>query len=201
MRGTSDELCAGEGDDEGMKTKNLYMQLVFVRHGKTDWGKAKKISGWEDIPLNEGGVAECEGLLPQLDGGFDIIYSSPLKRAAQSAEIFSRHLGVPVVHDPDLRERNFGSLMGKTWEQVLEEYGADMREIDVRQEYDYRPFGGESAQQVRERVERFARRAVQDGHARPLVVAHAGVIRMMQSLCLKKGEDSVGHNSLHTFDL
>lgn len=177
------------------------MHLTFIRHGKTDWGVAKRMSGWEDPELNDGGRTDCIKLLPQLEQGFDVIYTSPLKRASQTAEIFGDHLRIPVVGDPDLRERNYGTLAGKTWDQVLQEHGSDMREKDVRQQYDYRAFGGESAEQVRERVTRFLETVRGAEYRDLLVVSHSGIIRLMYALTGQTPPEHTDHTTLYVFDV
>jgi broad specificity phosphatase PhoE len=177
------------------------MLLTFIRHGKTDWGVAKRMTGWEDPELNNLGRERCLEMLPLLQREFDVIYTSPLKRASQTAEIFGGHLRIPVVADPDLRERNYGTLAGKTWEQVLQEYGDDMRKKDVRQEYDYRPFDGESAEQVRERVVRFLETVRGTEYRNPLVVSHSGIIRLMHALTKQAPPEHTDYSTLYTFEI
>lgn len=177
------------------------MLLTFIRHGKTDWGVAKRMTGWEDPELNDIGRLRSLELLPTLQHGFDVIYTSPLKRASQTADIIGGHLHLPVIADPDLRERNYGTLAGKTWEQVLQEYGDDMREKDVRQQYDYRPFGGESAEQVQERMKRFLEKVRGTEYRNPLVVSHSGIIRLMHALKKQAPPEHTDYSTLYTFEI
>ena len=95
------------------------MKLYLVRHGQTDWNLEGKAQGHSDIPLNETGVHQAEELRDKLKGlDFDVCYSSPLKRAAQTAEIVADGC-TKIVFDDDLKERNFGDYEGKTpdWKQ------------------------------------------------------------------------------------
>ena len=74
------------------------MELYIIRHGKTYWNNEKKIQGWADIELTESGrrVAydSAEGMK---DIHFDAIYSSPLKRAYETACILKGSRELPVV--------------------------------------------------------------------------------------------------------
>ena len=76
------------------------MKLYIIRHGQTDWNRARRLQGRTDIPLNEWGrrVAELtrEGLK---DVTFDVAFTSPLIRAKETAELILR--GIIEVEDDD----------------------------------------------------------------------------------------------------
>src|SRR5438128_1464296 len=122
------------------------MKLIFVRHGQTDYNKADIVQGQEkDIPLNEEGrrqVAASASLVPT-----DVyrIFSSPLLRASQTAEIINERLHKEIEFADALKEFSYGSLAGKTWSQIETETGdPDIHRKDNAVHFDYRPFGGES---------------------------------------------------------
>jgi broad specificity phosphatase PhoE len=78
------------------------MRLVLIRHGETDWNVEGRYQGQADPPLNARGLAQAGELAEKLAGsGLDLIYTSPLLRAAQTAEIIARRLGIPI--HPELR--------------------------------------------------------------------------------------------------
>lgn len=85
------------------------MKLYIVRHGVTDWNEAKRLQGNSDIPLNEKGRElariTAEGLK---DIPFDHIFSSPLGRAVETAEIIRRDRDIPIITDERLIEMGFG---------------------------------------------------------------------------------------------
>ena len=89
------------------------MKLYIIRHGQTSWNKERKLQGRTDIPLNESGreVAELtkEGFK---DIPFDMAFTSPLKRARETAEIIMSGRNVPVINDERIIEVNFGSYEG-----------------------------------------------------------------------------------------
>ena len=89
------------------------MELYIVRHGKTYWNEQRKIQGWADIDLTEEGrevaVLSAEGMK---EIHFDAIYSSPLKRANETAHILRGDRDLPVVVDERIKEIGFGVLEG-----------------------------------------------------------------------------------------
>lgn len=94
------------------------MKLYLVRHGQTDWNLKHKEQGQVDIPPNETGIEQAKNLRTKLKSyDFDICYCSPLKRAAQTAEIaVNSHTNIVFVDD--LKERSFSELEGtdpRTW--------------------------------------------------------------------------------------
>ena len=89
------------------------MMLYIVRHGETDWNRQKKVQGRTDIPLNEYGrhLAEetAEGMK---DIPIDIGYTSPLKRARETAEIILEGRDIPLLDEPRIQEISFGIYEG-----------------------------------------------------------------------------------------
>ena len=186
------------------------MEFIFVRHGETDSNKGRVIQGARlDPPLNETGIEQAEELANVLkDVKFDLIVSSPLKRAAQTAEIVQKHFDVPLEIVPQLIERDFGSLTGKNWEEIGEITGLGkekVRKIDLNQEYDYRPYGGQSAEEVRKNLENCLEH-LKDKYAdkKLLVVTHGGVIRLMHILHTEEPGDEhlrPANASIHYFEI
>lgn len=132
------------------------MRLYMVRHGETDWNKARKIQGQVDIPLNEFGrhlAAETgKGLA---DIPFGLCISSPLLRATETARLILGGRNVPVITDERIEEMAFGVWEGKCcskegWDLPQEFH--DFFEAPQR----YRaPEGGEDFYMVRERLKDF----------------------------------------------
>ena len=81
------------------------MKLYLVRHGETDWNRARKIQGQVDIPLNEFGIHLAEETGKGLkDIPVDLCFTSPLGRAKQTAEIILKGRDVPVIEEPLIME-------------------------------------------------------------------------------------------------
>lgn len=89
------------------------MKLYLIRHGETDWNIVKRLQGATDIPLNENGEAlareTAEGLkeIP-----FDMVFTSPLKRAYRTAEIVKGNREIPLIIEERIREICFGDYEG-----------------------------------------------------------------------------------------
>ena len=87
--------------------------LLLVRHGETDWNADGRLQGHTDRPLSDFGRRQARQLADELEGEqFDAIYASDLARARETAEIVGARLGLPVVLDPDLREKDWGTGRG-----------------------------------------------------------------------------------------
>ncbi|HEU5211609.1 MAG TPA: histidine phosphatase family protein [Gaiellaceae bacterium] len=152
--------------------------ILLVRHGETDWNAARRIQGQTNSPLNDRGRAQANALADELAGEpITAVYSSDLDRARETAEILAGRLDLPVVVDPALRERNFGSWEGKTVDELEARWpGAWARWRDGNE--------GEGdvedhltlAARVRDAVHRLA--AAHPGE-RILVVAHGGAMRVI----------------------
>lgn len=90
------------------------MRLYLVRHGETDWNKARRIQGQADIPLNEFGRSLAVKTAAGLRGiPFAVCYSSPLKRALETAKLILAGRDVPIITDGRIEEMAFGEWEGK----------------------------------------------------------------------------------------
>jgi len=104
------------------------MNIYLLRHGETDWNRAERLQGHTDILLNEKGRMQMEHagkVLHDLDIKMDLILSSPLSRARESARIVADELGYKrenVLVEQGLIERCFGLGEGLTAEERKEKY-------------------------------------------------------------------------------
>jgi broad specificity phosphatase PhoE len=181
------------------------MRLIIVRHGETDSNHAGIIMGQRlDDPLNQTGRKQAEAAARELQkAGIDTILASSLRRARETAEIISQAIGVPVVCRDELKERDFGGLSGKRWDELDEPSGGKAKELfqkDQNQEYDYRPWGGESVGDVKARLEKIIGEAKRSGGT-VLLVAHGGILRLMHHLVHKETIAKPQNASIHEFVL
>lgn len=103
------------------------MEIALVRHGQTDWNLHSRLQGTSDIPLNDTGLAQAREAARLLaDERWDAVVSSPLARAAVTADVIAEALGLTVIaRDPSLVERAYGEAEGLTKEEALERFGDD----------------------------------------------------------------------------
>ncbi|MEC0176956.1 histidine phosphatase family protein [Paenibacillus favisporus] len=104
--------------------------IGLIRHGVTEWNKLGKAQGISDIPLNDEGINQATALAKRLSiDTWDIIFSSNLTRARQTAEIIRKLLGVASVFtDERIREINCGLIEGTTEEERIARWGVKWRE-------------------------------------------------------------------------
>ncbi|KAF1029599.1 MAG: Phosphoserine phosphatase 1 [Burkholderia plantarii] len=157
-------------------------QILFIRHGETDWNRVKRIQGHIDIPLAQTGVAQAQQLAARLadearDGlRLDAIYSSNLQRARQTAEPIAARLDLPVVLNEGVRERNYGAFQGHDSTQIAEQFPDAYAHWQTR-DPGFEPPGGESQRALYHRVWH-AIDAIAAAHAggRIAIVTHGGVL-------------------------
>lgn len=92
------------------------MNICIIRHGETDWNIIGKLQGREDIPLNDNGKTQAELCgLALGNKKWKAIFTSPLSRARQTADIIASVLDIhEVYHENDLVERDYGKASGLT---------------------------------------------------------------------------------------
>jgi 2,3-bisphosphoglycerate-dependent phosphoglycerate mutase len=130
--------------------------LVLVRHGESEWNKKNLFTGWRDVDLSEGGVAEARAAGRKLKAQglkFDVAFTSALKRAQRTLDIMLEELGqnIPVIKDQALNERDYGDLVGLNKDDARQKWGAE-QVLAWRRSYDVAPPGGESLKDTAARV-------------------------------------------------
>ena len=120
------------------------MELVFIRHGQSEWNAKNLFTGWRDVKLSEQGIAEAQAAgrkLKEKGYLFDIAFTSVLTRAIKTCNIVleeSDQLFVPQVKTWRLNERHYGQLQGLDKKQTAEKYG-DEQVLLWRRSYDVMP--------------------------------------------------------------
>ena len=145
---------------------NNATRVLAIRHGETAWNVGAKIQGHLDIPLNDTGRWQAERMAATVaDDAIDVIYSSDLLRASQTAEPIARLCQLPLTTDAGLRERCFGVFQGMTFPEIEARWPEEARRWSKR-DPDFGPDGGGESLTV------FYDRCV--GAATRLVAAHPG---------------------------
>ncbi len=163
--------------------KDNGMKLLLVRHGETDWNIKSRIQGRTDISLNGTGERQAEELgnmilwkkIPVAG-----IYTSKLNRARQTASIISEMLDVPCQVEEGLEEMNLGIWEGRTWKLVQEEYSREYQNWQDNRRYTRVP-GGESYQDLLDRLLPALARILNKSRGDTLVVTHSACIMTLMS--------------------
>jgi 2,3-bisphosphoglycerate-dependent phosphoglycerate mutase len=155
-------------------------RILAIRHGETAWNKDARIQGQLDIPLNDTGRWQATRTAEALRSeAIAAVYSSDLKRAAQTALAIAQTQGLELNHHTGLRERHFGECQGSTWSD-LETQRPDITDAWRRRVPDFAPPGGESLLALRERVEQaFHELAARHVGEQIVIVAHGGVLDIL----------------------
>jgi phosphoserine phosphatase len=157
--------------------------ILLARHGQSDWNATRRWQGHADRPLTERGRAQASALAERVAHiDLDAVYSSDLRRAADTARVVAEAQGLGLVQLPELREVDVGSWSGLTRDEAEERFPdgfSRWREgfpgWDDGEDYD------EMAQRVIGAVVQIAL-AHEDGRA--LVVSHGGPIRAIHAAAL-----------------
>lgn len=155
--------------------------IYFIRHGETDWNRAGRLQGKQDIALNAVGRQQAAEVAGHLSDHIGVKtrtlpwISSPMSRVVETADIARRTLGLPqggYTIDDRLIELGFGQWEGLTWKEVRKANpaGAAARDKD---KWGCVPPGGESYAMLLDRVSAF----IEGLREEAIIVAHGGVAR------------------------
>ncbi|MCE3230798.1 MAG: phosphatase [Alphaproteobacteria bacterium] len=159
--------------------------FYFVRHGETDWNMAHRIMGQTDIPLNEKGIRQSQRLQACLkDFEFGTIWSSPLQRARQTAEIINEVFHHPIQYTDDLKERGWGCGEGQSHEHFLPHMKAASG-LNKAKEAKL-PEGAETYNTFKIRIIFAFQEILIPNSKPPLVVSHGGVFQVLTILLADK---------------
>jgi broad specificity phosphatase PhoE len=147
--------------------------LLLARHGETDWNRDGRFQGHTDVPLNERGRAQAERLAARLAGtAIDAVLASDLARAAETARIVARALGLEPALSPAWREMHVGALEGARRDGDL--LGVAARSAGPVAE------GAETFAEFRGRVVAAYEQAGREHPGRTvLVVSHSGTLKAL----------------------
>lgn len=159
------------------------MKIYFVRHGETIWNKEKKIQGRSDIPLNEYGkelgMITADALK---DIPFDIVYSSPLIRAKETAEILVKDRNLVIHEDNRLLEMSFGEGEGESLPEIHAHPEMKLHNF-IHNPGEYTPpAGGETFEELYDRCKNFMEEIIipaEKKYDTMLIVGHGALIRGM----------------------
>lgn len=183
------------------------MRIRLVRHGESEGNVAATLQGCRlDTPLSARGRRQAESLAIRLQGeDVDSVFSSPMTRARETAEIVSAPHGLGITLDADLVEFDWGTWTGRPLDEEMEREVASLRARWRSGDTEVSPPGGESPLRAAQRARRALSRLQAEGVLAPLVVAHGRFNRIFMTLLLgrdlsRMDEVRQRNGSLSSFD-
>lgn len=154
------------------------LKILLVRHGETDWNREHRIMGAEAIPINVNGRRQAKELRQAIQGlDIDAVYTSPILRAKETAQILFQGRSLVLQDDDRLVEVNYGDWTGRTFEEIRRDPG--YIPYYLRMETPIAP-NGDTLQQVQERAMDFFQDVqVNCADQTVVVVSHADWIKCM----------------------
>jgi broad specificity phosphatase PhoE len=163
-------------------------ELILARHGETEWNVEEVFRGRIDIKLNETGVRQAKLLAQYLrDVNIDAVYSSPLRRALNTAEVIARYHKLEVKIAPGLIDFDFGKWQGLSLQKVKNKY-KELYAQWLENPHLIRMPDGESLDEVRKRALRVVDEVVAKHEGAVVLVSHRVVNKVL--ICALLGVDN-----------
>lgn len=127
--------------------------LILIRHGETAWNVIGRYQGQADPSLNKRGREQAQSLAQELKDKTDlnILFTSPLKRTLQTAQLIAQVLEIPIYMEPDLKEIHQGDWQTRLRSEIEDAYPDLFRKWELSP-WEVTPPGGEHLNQVKKRV-------------------------------------------------
>jgi broad specificity phosphatase PhoE len=126
--------------------------IILIRHGETDWNIEGRYQGQADPPLNSNGMHQAQVLVTMLqDINLELLFSSPLRRAKQTAKLISEQLAIPLLEDSRLMEIHQGDWQARLRADIQALY-PDLFLAWETNPWGVNPPGGENLSSVQSRV-------------------------------------------------
>ena len=168
--------------------------ILLIRHGQSEWNKLNLFTGFKNIELSEQGIEEANKAgqnFKNLDIKFNIVFTSELKRAQETAKIILQNLDQweflnnegKIISNINLNERDYGDLTGLNKKETAEKFGEEQVH-KWRRGYSDQPPNGESLEDVVRRVTKYFEEVIQpaiqsDENGNILIAAHGNSLRAL----------------------
>ena len=168
--------------------------ILLIRHGQSEWNKLNLFTGFKNIELSEQGIEEANNAgqnFKNLDIKFNIVFTSELKRAQETAKIILQNLDQwdflnnegKIISNINLNERDYGDLTGLNKKETAEKFGEEQVH-KWRRGYSDQPPNGESLEDVVRRVTKYFEEVIKpaiqsDENDNILIAAHGNSLRAL----------------------
>ena len=168
--------------------------ILLIRHGQSEWNKLNLFTGFKNIELSEQGIEEANKAgqnFKNLDIKFNIVFTSELKRAQDTAKIILQNLDQwnflnnegKIISNTNLNERDYGDLTGLNKKETAEKFGEEQVH-KWRRGYSDQPPNGESLEDVVRRVTKYFEEVIKPAiqsneNDNILIAAHGNSLRAL----------------------
>ena len=168
--------------------------ILLIRHGQSEWNKLNLFTGFKNIELSDQGIEEADKAgqnFKNLNIKFDIVFTSELKRAQETAKIILKNLDQwdnlcgegKIITDIKLNERDYGDLTGLNKKETADKFGEEQVH-KWRRGYSDQPPNGESLEDVVRRVETYFEESINPAiqsadNNNILIAAHGNSLRAL----------------------
>ena len=168
--------------------------ILLIRHGQSEWNKLNLFTGFKNIELSEQGIEEANKAgqnFKNLDIKFNIVFTSELKRAQETAKIILQNLNQwdflnnegKIISNINLNERDYGDLTGLNKKETAEKFGEEQVH-KWRRGYSDQPPNGESLEDVVRRVKKYFEEVIKPAiqsneNDNILIAAHGNSLRAL----------------------
>jgi len=168
--------------------------ILLIRHGQSEWNKLNLFTGFKNIELSEQGIEEANKAgqnFKNLDIKFNVVFTSELKRAQETAKIILQNLDQwdflnnegKIISNINLNERDYGDLTGLNKKETAEKFGEEQVH-KWRRGYSDQPPNGESLQDVVRRVTKYFEEVIKPAiqsneNDNILIAAHGNSLRAL----------------------
>lgn len=156
----------------------MHTEILLIRHGETEWNASGRFQGSKDISLAKEGIEQAKFLKERLQCDFDIVYTSPLSRAIETAEIICEGTSLKPIIENEIREIGFGDWEGLTIHQIRNQFPEEFNNWKI-DEVDGHLVGGDlSIKKASLRAkEAILKIANENMGKKVIIVAHGGIIK------------------------
>lgn len=150
--------------------------IYLTRHGETEWNIEKRLQGRGDSPLTENGIQRAKELRDRIKNiDIDVIYSSPIKRALNTANILRGNKNIDIVTDDSLMEMCFGDYEGKKIDIIQKENPNWDIKLIMQGNVEICAPNGENLKEVRERISKLMNKIIAENIGKSILIVTHGI--------------------------
>jgi|SRR3989338_404829 len=170
-------------------------KLVIIRHCKTSLNEENRLQGVTDLPLSEEGTRQSHELALALKNErMDIMYTSQMRRAVQTAEAINKFHSIPLSKEKVLNEMSYGDFEGMTFGEVREKY-PKLYEEWSEDGFNFTFPKGESLRIMKDRLKQFLG-IILEQKKDAMIVAHGEVSRVILGSLLHWSNEKIASAKL-----